>query len=154
MYPQYLTLHKDEVTLLACKASEGSMQHVALSYAQFAGLNELHKAIRGGADILDSSWECSTRDCKEFGNAVLGKMSELYALYTYAKDPLCGSGAAALFFVAPNLMGNCVTALEKIMENNKGVCWGFVAVSEAEEIQQWLTGVANFFNDSQGVFRV
>lgn len=153
MYPQYLTLPKDEVTLLACKAGEGSMQHVGLSYTQFDGLNELYKAMRGGAEILDSSWECSAQNCAEFGDAILSIMSDIRALYTYAKDSSHCESTAALFFIAPNLMGNCVTALDKIMESSKSVRWNSVAVSESEDIGKWLTDVANFFKNSQGVFR-
>lgn len=153
MHPQYLTPYVDEITLLACRAGDGSAQHVALSYVQFDGLNELYKAMRGGADILDSSWECSAQNCEEFGDSILSIMSDICALYTYAENSSHCKSTAALFFIAPNLMGNCVMALDKIMESSKSVRWNSIAVSESEEIGKWLTDVANFFKNSQGVFR-
>ena len=154
MHPQYLTLPRDEVTLLACKAAKGSTQHVSLSYTQFNGLNELHRSLRGGVDILDSTLECSARNCREFGDAVLNTIDELYALHTYQADSYLHSNAAALFFVSPNLMGSCVTVLDKIIENDKNVRWVLVSVNRADGISKWLTDIAKFFKNSQGVFKV
>ncbi len=154
MYPRYLTLPRDEVTLLACKADKGSTQHASLSYAQFDGLNELHKSLRGGVDLLDSTLECSARNCGEFGDAVLNTIDELYALYTYQEDSLLQTNVAALFFVSPNLMGSCMTALTKIIQNDQNVRWVLGSVNRVDGMSKWLTDIANFFKNSQGVFKV
>lgn len=146
MHQKYLRAPCHEVDLLAHHPAPGSAQCIALSYAQFAGLNELYKALRGGADMLNANLECNAWDCREFGDAVLRHMDELLVV--------CGHpGDFELFFVSPSLMGSCVTALEKIWGRGEGMLWSFMPVKDSADTRAWLTGVANFFQYSQGVFK-
>lgn len=146
LHQKYLRIVYHEVDLLAHHPAQGSAQYVALSYAQFAGLNELYKALRGGADMLNAGLECNARDCREFGDAVLRHMDELLVVCRHPGD-------FELFFVSPSLMGSCVTALEKIWGRGEGMLWSFMPIKDSGDMRAWLTDMAHFFQYSQGVFK-
>lgn len=153
MYATHLAPVSNQVDLMACQPGPYSPGHLALSYAQFAALNELHRTLRGGADILEGGLECPENKCVEFAKAVGGRVEEMVFLYTRREDR-GQRGSGPFFFVVPGLVGSGATVLAKVLEGDQDALWGSVRVKHAAEIEQWLLGATKFFAESRGIFKV